>query len=87
MQSHPVQGYIEGESSTLSGSLNISLFCIGEYGALGHHNQMCIHDCVVTFICIVSLDPQNRYTGHHDVDEEGNKIDNMDDVDSPNESF
>jgi len=54
---------------------------------LGHHNQIYIPDCVVVFIHSVCPEPHNRYTGYRDVDEEGNEIDNMDDVDSPNESF
>ena len=62
-------------------------FVFGEYGMLGHHNRIRIPDCVVAFIRSICPDPQNNYTGHHDVDDKGNKIENMDDVDNQNESF
>jgi hypothetical protein len=86
---------IEGELSTLSDSLDNSkkrnhlyrCFVFGEYGALGRHNWIRIPDCVVAFIRSVCPNPQNLYTGHRDVDEEGSEVDNMDDVDRPSESF
>ena len=53
---------------------------------LGHDNRICIPDCVVAFISSICPDPQNNYTGYHDVDDEGNIIDNTDDVDNQNES-
>ena len=87
--------FIEGELSTLSGSLDNSkkrnhlyrCFVFSEYGTLGCHNRIHIPDCVLAFICSVCPDPQNRYTAHREFNEECNKLDNIDDVDRPNESF
>ena len=79
---------LEGELSTLNDSLEPSkqrnhlyrTYVAAEHGTLGHRVRIRIPDCVVAFIRAIVPSPNNVYTGHRDVDDEGNETD-------PNESY
>ena len=73
---------LEGELSTLHHSFEISkkrnhlyrCFVFAEHGTLGR--RVCIHipECVVSFIHRMCPNANNIYTGHQDIDEDGNKL-------------
>ena len=72
---------LEGELSVINDSLDVSkkwnhlyhTFVAAEHRILRY--RVCIHilKCVVAFICSLIPSPDNHYTGHHDIDVEGNK--------------
>jgi hypothetical protein len=76
---------LEGELSTLNDSLDLSKTCnhlyrtyvAAEHGILGHRVRIRIPACVVAFIRAIVPSPNNVYTGHRDVDDEGNEIDDL----------
>ena len=80
---------LEGELSVINVSLDTSkkrnqlyrTFIAAEHGILGHRVHISIPKCEVAFICCLIPSPDNRYTCHHDIDEEGNE------TDQNNESF
>jgi hypothetical protein len=77
---------LRGELSVINDSLNPSkkrnhLYCTfvaTEHGRLGHRIHICIPECVIAFIRHLVPSHDNRYTGHRDIGEEGNKTDPMD---------
>ena len=80
---------LEGELSVINKSLDASKkqnhlyrkFVAAEHGVLRYCICIRIPKCVVAFICGLVPSPANRYTGHRDVDEDGNE------TDPNNESF
>ena len=72
---------IEGELSVVNESLNVSKkrnhlyrkFVAAEHGVLGHCVCIRIHECIIAFICSLVPSPDSRYTGHRDVNEDGNE--------------
>jgi hypothetical protein len=73
---------LEGELSTLLDSLDNSkkrnhlyrCFVFGEHGTLGRRVRIRIPECVVEFIRSICPDPNNNYTGHRDIDEDGTEL-------------
>jgi hypothetical protein len=51
-------------------------FIYGEHGTLGRHVRVCIPECVVNFIRELCPEPSGTYTGHRDIDEEGQEVPN-----------
>ena len=73
--------FLTGELSVINDSLSNSkkrnhlyrCFVFGEHGTLGRCNRVRIPECVVAFIRSICPDPENSYTGHRDIDEDGNE--------------
>ncbi len=71
-----------GELSTLSDSLDNSkkrnhlyrCFVFGEHRTLGRRVRIRIPECVIEFIRSICPDPNNNYTGHRDIDEDGTEL-------------
>ena len=46
-------------------------YVVGEHGTLGHRVRVHIPECVVNFICNLCPEPSGMYTGHRDINEDG----------------
>ena len=46
-------------------------FVVGEHGTLGRHVRVRVPECVIKFIRELCPEPSGTYTGHRDVDSEG----------------
>ena len=74
---------LEGELSVINESLDAPnkrnhlyrKFVAAEHGVLVHRVCICIPKCVIAFIWGLVPSPANCYTGHCDVDEDGNETD------------
>jgi len=49
-------------------------FVFGEHGTLGRRVRIRIPECVIEFIRSICPDPNNNYTGHRDIDEDGTEL-------------
>lgn len=57
-------------------------FVYGEHGTLGRRVRVRIPECVVAFIREWCPEPSGQYTGHRDIDEEGEETPNNDSFES-----
>ena len=53
-------------------------FVFGEHGTLGCRVHVCIPECVIAFIHQLCPEPSGSYTGHRDIDDEGEEVPNDD---------
>ena len=51
-------------------------FVFGEHGSRGRCVRVRIHECIIKFIRKLCPEPSGTYTGHRDIDDEGEEVPN-----------